>query len=91
MRFLADLALFVEVANTQNFGRAATSLGIPTSTLSRRIGALERELSRRTTVRECPFDILDGDLPDAETHGAAHLAGNERRRDDLGRAPLDFS
>jgi DNA-binding transcriptional LysR family regulator len=44
MRFLADLALFVEVANTQNFGRAATSLGMPTSTLSRRIGALERDL-----------------------------------------------
>jgi DNA-binding transcriptional LysR family regulator len=44
MRFLADLALFVEVANTRNFGRAAAALGIPASTLSRRIGALEREL-----------------------------------------------
>jgi DNA-binding transcriptional LysR family regulator len=44
MRFLADLALFVEVANTRNFSRAAASLGIPTSTLSRRISALERDL-----------------------------------------------
>ena len=44
MRFLADLALFVEVANTRNFSRAATALGLPTSTLSRRISALEREL-----------------------------------------------
>lgn len=44
MRFLADLALFVEVANTQNFGRAAAALGMPASTLSRRISALEREL-----------------------------------------------
>ena len=44
MRFLADLALFVEVANTRNFSRAASALGIPTSTLSRRISALEREL-----------------------------------------------
>lgn len=44
MRFLADLALFVEVANTRNFGRAATALGMPASTLSRRISALEREL-----------------------------------------------
>src|SRR5215469_6260445 len=60
MRFLADLALFVEVANAQNFGRAATSLGMPTSTLSRRIGALERELgfqlihrsSRRFTLTD---------------------------------------
>jgi DNA-binding transcriptional LysR family regulator len=44
MRFLADLALFVEVANTRNFGRAAAALGMPVSTLSRRIAALEREL-----------------------------------------------
>ncbi len=44
MRFLADLALFVEVANTRNFSRAAAALGIPTSTLSRRISALERDL-----------------------------------------------
>jgi LysR family transcriptional regulator, regulator for bpeEF and oprC len=44
MRFLADLALFVEVANTGNFGRAATALGMPASTLSRRMSALEKEL-----------------------------------------------
>ena len=44
MRFLADLALFVEVANTGNFGRAAAALGMPASTLSRRITALEHEL-----------------------------------------------
>ncbi|MGJ5819156.1 LysR family transcriptional regulator [Paludibaculum fermentans] len=44
MRFLADLALFVEVANTHNFSRAAAALGMPASTLSRRISALEREL-----------------------------------------------
>jgi len=44
MRFLADLALFVEVANTRNFSRAAAALGIPASTLSRRISALEKEL-----------------------------------------------
>jgi LysR family transcriptional regulator, regulator for bpeEF and oprC len=44
VRFLADLALFVEVANTRNFGRAAAALGMPASTLSRRISALEREL-----------------------------------------------
>jgi LysR family transcriptional regulator, regulator for bpeEF and oprC len=44
MRFLADLALFVEVANTRNYSRAASALGVPTSTLSRRISALERDL-----------------------------------------------
>jgi DNA-binding transcriptional LysR family regulator len=44
MRFFADLALFVEVANTRNFGRAAAALGMPASTLSRRIRGLEHEL-----------------------------------------------
>jgi len=44
VRFLADLALFVEVANTRNFGKAAAALGMPASTLSRRIRALEHEL-----------------------------------------------
>ena len=44
MRFLADLALFVEVANMGNFRRAAAALGMPASTLSRRISALEQEL-----------------------------------------------
>lgn len=44
MRFLADLALFVEVANTRNFSKAALALGMPVSTVSRRIGALEKEL-----------------------------------------------
>jgi DNA-binding transcriptional LysR family regulator len=44
MRFLADVALFVEVANTRNFSRAAVALGMPVSTLSRRISALERDL-----------------------------------------------
>jgi DNA-binding transcriptional LysR family regulator len=44
MRFLADLALFVEVANTGNFGRAAAALEMPASTLSRRISALEQEM-----------------------------------------------
>jgi hypothetical protein len=36
--------LFVEVANTRNFSKAALALGMPVSTVSRRIGALEKEL-----------------------------------------------
>jgi DNA-binding transcriptional LysR family regulator len=44
MRFLSDLALFVEVAKMRSFSRAASALGMPTSTLSRRVSALEREL-----------------------------------------------
>jgi DNA-binding transcriptional LysR family regulator len=44
MRLLADMAIFVEVGNTRHFGRAAAALGMPASTLSRRIKALEQEL-----------------------------------------------
>lgn len=58
MRFLADLALFVEVANTRNFSRAAAALGMPASTLSRRISALERELGFQLIHRSSRFFTL---------------------------------
>ena len=41
---LRDLALFVTVAQTRNFTRAAAAIGMPTSTLSRRIAGLEASL-----------------------------------------------
>ena len=44
MRFLAHLALFVEVANTGTIGHAGAALGMPASPLSRRMTALEHEL-----------------------------------------------
>jgi len=44
MRLLADMALFVEVANMRHFARAAAALGMPASTLSRRINMLEKDL-----------------------------------------------
>jgi DNA-binding transcriptional LysR family regulator len=60
MRFLADLALFVEVANTRNFSRAAVALGMPVSTLSRRISALERELGFHLIYRSTrAFQLTD--------------------------------
>ncbi|KAA6465399.1 LysR family transcriptional regulator [Acidobacteria bacterium AB60] len=60
MRFLADLALFVEVANTRNFGKAAAALGMPLSTLSRRISALERELGFQLIHRSSrTFSLTD--------------------------------
>ncbi len=58
MRFLADLALFVEVANTGNFGRAAAALGMPASTLSRRISALEQELGSQLIHRSSRMFML---------------------------------
>lgn len=60
MRFLADIALFVEVANTGNFGRAAAALGMPASTLSRRISALEQKLGCKLIHRSSRrFSLTD--------------------------------
>jgi LysR family transcriptional regulator, regulator for bpeEF and oprC len=42
--FLADMAMFVEVVNERNFGRAAKKLGVSPSLVSRRIRAMEQEL-----------------------------------------------
>ena len=42
--YLRDLALFVAVAEAKSFTKAATRLGVPTSTLSRRIAELEASL-----------------------------------------------
>ena len=44
---LSDMALFVEVAQANGFSRAAAKLGMPQSTLSRRIAALEDALGLR--------------------------------------------
>ncbi|KDB50650.1 transcriptional regulator protein [Sphaerotilus natans subsp. natans DSM 6575] len=55
MDLLNDMALFVEVARAMSFRRAAEALGMPNSTLSRRVSALEKaiglRLMHRTTRR----------------------------------------
>ncbi|OYU46862.1 MAG: LysR family transcriptional regulator [Rhizobiales bacterium PAR1] len=55
MNELQDIANFVEVARTGSFTRAALTLGMPGSTLSRRIAELEKSLGiklfHRTTRR----------------------------------------
>jgi DNA-binding transcriptional LysR family regulator len=48
---LRDLALFVAVAETKSFTKAATLLGVPTSTLSRRIAELEASMELKLLVR----------------------------------------
>lgn len=52
---LNDMALFVEVVKAKGFRSAAQTLGVPNSTLSRRIGTLEKavglRLLHRTTRR----------------------------------------
>jgi DNA-binding transcriptional LysR family regulator len=51
MELLNDMALFVEVAHTRNFRRAVEVTGIPNSTLSRRINALEKAIGLRLLHR----------------------------------------
>jgi DNA-binding transcriptional LysR family regulator len=48
---LRDIAHFVEVGRTRNFGQAAARLGVPASTLSRRIAELEAGLGTQLLVR----------------------------------------
>jgi DNA-binding transcriptional LysR family regulator len=49
--YLNDMALFVEVVKTRSFRRAADLLGMPNSTLSRRIGLLEEGIGLRLLNR----------------------------------------
>lgn len=57
---LNDIALFVEVARRKSFSLAARSLGMPTSTLSRRISELERAIGMRLLNRNTRrLDVTD--------------------------------
>ncbi len=51
MELLNDMALFVEVAQIRSFRRAADATGVPSSTLSRRISALEKAIGLRLLHR----------------------------------------
>jgi DNA-binding transcriptional LysR family regulator len=55
MEIFKNMSLFVEVAKANSFSRAAEILGVPNSTVSRRIADLEREMGlrlfKRTTRR----------------------------------------
>ena len=60
MELLNDMALFVEVVKARSFRRAAETIGMPNSTLSRRISGLEKaiglRLLHRTTRRIEPTE-----------------------------------
>lgn len=51
MELLNDMALFVEVVKAKGFRSAAEAMGMPNSTLSRRISALEKEIGLRLLHR----------------------------------------
>lgn len=51
MEYLNDMALFVEVVKVRSFRKAAEALGMPNSTLSRRISGLEKAIGLRLLHR----------------------------------------
>ena len=51
MELLNDMVLFVEVVKAKGFRRAAEATGVPNSTLSRRIAALEKSIGLRLLHR----------------------------------------
>ncbi len=51
MELLNDMALFVEVVKAKGFRNAAEAMGLPNSTVSRRIGNLEKALGLRLLHR----------------------------------------
>lgn len=51
MELLNDMALFVEVVKARSFRRAAETIGMPNSTLSRRISGLEKAIGLRLLHR----------------------------------------
>lgn len=51
MEYLNDMALFVEVVKAKSFRAAGDATGVPNSTLSRRIGVLERSIGLRLLHR----------------------------------------
>lgn len=51
MELLNDMALFVEVVKAKGFRLAAEAVGVPNSTLSRRISALEKNIGLRLLHR----------------------------------------
>ena len=58
MEWLNDIALFVEVGKTLSFRRAAETLNIPSSTVSRRVSQLEQSIGLRLlhrTTRKVEF------------------------------------
>lgn len=82
LHLLRDMALFVEVARRRSFTAAAAHLGLPPSTLSRRIAALERSLglallsrsTRRVDTTDAGRDYLARCADLVEAARVAHEA-----------------
>ena len=72
MELLNDMALFVEVVKARGFRHAAEAVGMPNSTVSRRISALEKAIGLcllHRTTRKIERDKLA--VTDPVIHRAA--------------------
>lgn len=81
MNSLADLQIFMAVVNADNFSGAARALGLPPSSVSRRIAAIEAHLGVKLFKRT----TRDVELTDA---GRAYSASVARVLQDLQEADL---
>lgn len=98
-----DLLIFARVAEAGSFSRAAERMGLPKSTVSRRISALEERFkerlilrtTRRLTLTELGVQLLDHARLVAEEVDAARALGEHRQTRPSGRLrvsmPSDFA
>lgn len=78
-QILRDMALFVEVARQKSFSKAAEALGMPISSLSRRIALFEQAVGLRLLDRTTRKLILT-------SYGEAYLAQTSRLVDEAQQA-----
>ncbi|MFO0683797.1 MAG: LysR family transcriptional regulator [Sandaracinus sp.] len=87
---LAHVQAFVEVVRQKSFSGAARRLGLPTSSISRAIARLERDLSGKLferTTRQVALTPLGQAFRDHATRALAELEEGERRVHELAREP----
>src|SRR6266481_2430954 len=78
---LNDIAVFVAVTQLGSFSRAARALGMPVSTVSRRVADLERQLGvtlLQRTTRKLRLTTQGRDYFDQCSEPLAHLSDAER-------------
>lgn len=89
----SDLVLFARVADEGSFSRAAERLGLPKSTVSRRVAALEEDLgerlllrtTRKLTLTDFGVAVLDHARHVAEDLEAARSLAAHRQAEPSGR------
>lgn len=87
---LAHVHAFVEVVRQKSFSAAARRLDVPTSSVSRAVARLERDLSGKLferTTRHVALTPLGQAFHEHATRALAELAEGERRVQELTREP----